>query len=507
MLSADHPLADLQAQAALASGWPTLHVFRPSEARLLRARHVVEDLLGPLPQADVIEPWDVSDPDEPWELRIDLPGLHPAVWDAVRATLGELDGASPVLVPGLRDGARDARDQGWLQDEIVAAGGLEARMPLGADGERVMPDLQVGQADDAVCALEHEVAAALQARGVTAPFASDRGPDTLTPVVHRDTGRFGVQARFSPDALEALDGDALRALREGVVAAFADCVRARADQPVRLAPDLTWETRWGLAVTAWLIGPAAPGLPGDAPIGVGVSPFAGVVDRWTTLLPGWVEDVEVQVLPETAGLHDAVVDAVMGAAAERDLPLLGGRPRWLLRLGVDGTEPVFAPTWRVAAGRPVGDVVDALAGLPGVDAVRLVPGEPAGLGEAWQQSRPAWQIGGARWFQRIRDGLSDRDRLPHVSERARAPRDEEVEHALAHLMKRGGGAAPVARPRAIVDDAGRQGLEVWLDPRALGEAGLRRALDAAGAVAHDDLAPLGHWGYREAIPLLYLWFR
>jgi len=507
MLAADHPLAGLQAQAALATGWPTLHVFRADEAVVLRARQVVEDLLGPLPQADVIEPWDPRDPTEPWELRIDLPGLHPAVWATLRAALSELPGPAPVLVPGLRDGERDVVDQGWWHFEDVAAGGIVARARL-AGGEPVAPDLHVGDGDEAVRALEQQLAVALQEAGVRAPFESDRGPDTLAPVVHRDSGRFGVQARFAPSVFETLSGDEARALREQIIEVVAGLVRTRAEHPVlRLAPDPLWDARWGFALTLWIVGPAAPGLPGDAPLDPGVTPFPATVDAWAARLDGQVEDLEVQVVPETPGEHDAMVAAVMVKIVEADWPLLGGRPRWLLRAGSEEAEPVFTPTWRwLGWRRSLASILADLADLPGVEAVRVVPGEPAGLGEAWQQARPAWHVGAARWVQRVRDALTDRDRLPQVTERAPERRDGEAIAALLPLLERGGGAMPAQPPRLVADTSGRPGIELRLDGRALSEPGLRRALDAVAAVEHPELVPVAHWGYLQSTPLVYLWF-
>jgi hypothetical protein len=517
MLSADHPLASLQTLAALASGWPTLHVFRPDESSVLAARQALEERTGTLPQADVIEPWDPTDPAEPWELRVDLPELDQEGWLRVKGALAVAEGADPVLVPGLRPGAREARDQGYHFDQDLEAGGLIASMTCREEGGIVVPDLERGRADDDIRILEQEIAIALQDAGVVVPFTTDRGSDTVQPVVHRASGRFGIQLSFPPAHLDPLPGDELHALRVTIVGVLADIVRARAEhERVRLAPDLGWNMQWGSTFTLWFVGPAAPGLPGDAPLRSGISPDPDAVPPLMAGLGGLVEEVEVQVVPIDGPAHDPVVAAVMAMAERAEVRLLGGRPRWVRLQTASGLQWVFAPTWRVLVGDPGWDalpgVLRDLAGLDQVAAVRLVPGEPNGLGEAWGQAEPGWHLGDRRWFLRIRDGLTDRDRLPEVEERSLEVQDRTLSADVARALEVLGDAPqPVPSVtglvRAVADTAGRAGVELRLDATGAREAPLRVVLDALGALEMEDLCTLAHWGYQESSPLLYLWFR
>jgi len=502
ILPADHPLSDLQALAALATGWPTLHVFRPDEPSLLRARRAIEDLLGPLPQADLIEPWDPSDPEDPWELRIDLPELSPARWVALYGSLASLPGPAPVLVPGKRDGDREAWDQGWLVADTVAVDGVFAVRTQRANGSVLVPDLQRARADEAVLGLEADLVAAVQSARVGLAFASDAGPDTVTPVIHRETGRFGVQMAFTNDEPVA------RQAREGLLAAVGRVVHNREHHPVlRLAPDLSWDDRLGLKLTAWIIGPAAPGLPGDSPVEPGVTPFPGTLRPLLAGLGGLVEDLEVHVVPRTPADHEAVADSVGTLIAASDLPWRGSRPRWLRR----GSSPVYTPTWAVpvdTGAATLSSVFAGIADLPGVESVRLVPGEPTGLGEAWQQARPSWHLGAARWLMRVRDVLTDRDRLPEVTERRPDPRDAAVAATVTDRVTRAAGARLVDRPfKAVTDSTGRAGIEVRLDAQGRLEGPLRRSLDALASIEHADLCSVAWWGYREGLPIVWLAYK
>jgi len=517
MLPSDHPLAPLQVLAALASRWPTLHVFRPDEAAVLAARRAVETELGALPQADVIEPWDPTDPDEPWELRIDLPALDPETWHRLEGALATTTGPGPVLVPGLRPGPREARDQGYHFDQDLEAGGVIASMTCRAEGGIVVPDLERGRADDEVRILEQEIARALQEAGVMVPFRSDRGPDTLQPVVHRASGRFGVQLSFAPAHTDALSGDDLQALRLAVVGVLADVIRSRAEcEVMRLAPDLVWDMQWGSTFILWILAPAAPGLPGDAPVAVGLSPDLEALPALVEGLAGLVEEVEVQVVPVGGPAHEEVVAEVMALAERVEPSLFGGRPRWVRLAAPTGPAWVFVPTWRVPARDParaaLPELVRTLAGLDRVAAVRLVPGEPVGLGEAWGQAEPGWHLGERRWFLRIRDGLTDRDRLPEVEERSLEARDRTLSADIARALE-ALGDAPQPVPsvtgmvRGVSDTTGRAGVELRLDATGAREEPMRVVLDALGRLEGDELCTLVHWGYRESSPLLYLWYR
>ena len=186
MLTADHPLAGLQAEAAVASGWPTLHLFTEDEAGMVAALDRVRGALGPLPQADLIEPWEPVG--EPWELRIDLPGFSPEHWAEISAALPEA-----VLVPGLRPGVRAAEDRGERLVDEIEGGGLVAELFYDAvRGGVLTPDLARPSGAEDLRPLEEELAEVLRSVQPDLRFVSDRGADTVQPVVHRSTGRFGV---------------------------------------------------------------------------------------------------------------------------------------------------------------------------------------------------------------------------------------------------------------------------------------------------------------------------
>lgn len=482
---------DLLAQAALASGWPTLHVLVPDEAALVAARRVAEAVLGPLPQVDVLEPWDDG---EPWELRIDLPDLDPARWVALRDAL-----PGATLAPGMREGARTAEDLGFVHLDVIEAGGVVATMTSDAAGGVRVPDLQRGRPDAEIERLERELALTLQEDGLPA-FVSDRGPDTVEPVVHRTTGRFGVRLAFPDEVFGALSGDAVLDVRERIVAAVGRVVKARETDPrVRLAPDLVWAVRWGLELFVWFVAPAVASLPGDQEVLPGLHPFPAALPDLVDGLDGLAEELEVQVLPERPADHDGIVDAVL--AAEPAVPLHGGRPRWLRT--ADGW--AFAPCWRILDldGPRVREVVEQLGGIPGVRAVRVVPGEPAGQGERWAIADPSWHVGAHRWFVRLHDPRMDRDVLPPVTDRETDERDASLQARLRALPPR----VLLVSARWVSDAAGRHGVELRADAAGAREESLRATLDFLGGLPMDDLCTLGWWGTRDAVPVVRLWWR
>lgn len=478
-MGSHEPLHDLLAQAALGTGWPTLHAMAPDEGVLHRLRAALEGVLGPLPQAEVLVPW----AEEPWELRVDLPGLTAERWERVRGLSADV-----VLRPGLRPGPRVAEDEGVRLRDALEVDGIEAVLYADEEGA-LAPDLAwPRRADAEVEALEAELAEAVRSVDPALAFRSDRGPDTVAPVVHRSTGRFGVQVSFDAGSAEH---------RDALLAAVGKVVRARARHPrLRLAPDLLWDVRLdALQLTTWIVGPAADALPGDDLVGPGLTP-----EDPTGLLvdPSQCEELEIQVLPAGPEVHDAVVHRVLQAFGGEAWP--GGPPRWLRT----SSGWHFVPTWRALredVGPQLLDRLRALAGVGGVDGVRLVPGEPAGLGEAWRWADPAWTWAGRRCFLRVRDGLSDRDRLPAADDRRGTPRDVE----LAAAVQR---ATPLVRGgRPIVDGAGREGLEIVLDPRTFAEEPLRSALRALGEVDHPSLAPVAHLAHRADHTVVRVWFR
>ena len=479
MVFGDHLLFDLQAQAAIASGWPTLHVFGDAEAEVLAAQDIVLQVLGPLPQADIIEPWDPEDSEDRWELRIDLPDLSEVAWASVREGLG----AYPLvaLVVGVAPGVRACEDRGYRYPERLLAGGLEAARWLTPDGLCALDVARAVGGDEALLILEAELAEAVRTISPDLVFRSDRGPDTTSTVVHRSTGRFGIRMHFEFDEPE---------LRVPVLEAIAGVVRARTTHEVRLAPDLLWDTPLlGFEVGLWFVAPAVPGLPRDAPAAA------------TTWSGDMADGVEVQVIPDDASAHDEVVAAVAAMSESRGLPLVGALPRWVRRQGAWH----FCPVWTA----PSAEGLEPLREIGAT--VRIVPGEPVGLGEAWLTSDVAWCPADFRCFVRIRDGLSDRDRSVEVHDRPRTPRDAEVEiQAFAALaVSEAAGLIPLgpgSPARAVVDGSGRPGLELAFDRRSFAEEALFATLRALGAIHGEDLASWALWSHRHDRTLVQLWY-
>lgn len=507
MLPSAHPLAPLQTLAALASGWPTLHLFGDDEASVEAALTALQALLGPLPQADLIEPWSPDDPEPRWELRVDLPDLSAETWHAIQQHLPDA-----ILVPGLREGARAAQDLGLLHLEPLHAGdGLIAWMPGDEEGS-LTPDLARARGADAqIQDLEVELAHAIRAIDPAIAFRSDRGPDTVQPVVHRQTGRFGIQLTFGPETFEGLDGDAVAARRQALLTALSSVLARRASHPlVRLAPDVRWDVPLGgLSLLAWILAPAVPALPVDSDVPPGLSPTDPAL---TALLadPSQLESIELQVVPTTPAAHDRVVEQIT-ATLSHDGPVRGALPRWL-RVG---GRWVFCPIWQVPTpdvGPELRPLLDQLAALDEVAALRVVPGEPCGLGDVWSVCQPAWTWGPLHALVRVRDALTDRDRLPEAAGRPRHPRDAQVEvQAFAALVAAGepAGLLPGAPGpgRAIVDSAGREGLEFSFDARSFSAEPLRSTLSALGAVGHPELAPVSFYAHRHDRTVVRLWFR
>jgi hypothetical protein len=170
--------------------------------------------------------------------------------------------------------------------------------------------------------------------------------------------------------------------------------------------------------------------------------------------------------------------------------------------------------WRVLVEDPDVDAltsaIDGVAALPGVAAVRAVPGEPSGLGELWAHAEPTWHRAGARWLLRSRDGVWDRDRLPQVGGRPLEPTDLAVLDSLDRAIDAIDGASEAvfagkARARPIRDTTGRPGLEVALVPGAMYRPNAVRALFLALGAVQGPVA-IGHLGHRVDGDVVMLWF-
>lgn len=434
MLPHDHPLAPLQAEDALASGWPELLVEAPDEALLDRARAAVESVLGPCPQIEVIEPWDSQDAEEPWELRCRLPELTVEDWRRLDSSLAAIELGAVLRRAGL-PGVSAAIELGHRESDPIEAGGIVAALWFDADdGGVVAPELARVTPDAAHAALEVSLVDVVRKINPGFHFYSDAGTDTAEPVVDVATGRRGLSFVFSSDQVDALPGDDLHALREGLVGGFAELITSLSrGSGARLAPDLLWDTRLGLGFVLWWVGPPASHLPSDDAIPDGVFPDADTLERLARQPAA--EAIEVHVVPRATAAHEAVVEAVVAAATAAGWPLTGAAPRWVRRAS---GEAVFTPVWLVPAAAPLAELGRALAALPGVVAVRFVPGEPVDAGDTWSQADPGWWWRHGRCVRRVRDGLWEEDRLPGLRERPRSEADARLENALGSATLTGG---------------------------------------------------------------------
>ncbi len=503
MLAPDHPLSELQAQAALATGWPTLHVFGPDEATVESAQRVVEQSLGSLAQADIIAPWDETDADEPWELRIDLPGLAAEQWAAVRSGLGSA-GITARLVAGMLPGRRAAEDQQRRAVEEIVAGGLAARLWFDPEHGGVLgPELSSqGEIGAVVRTLEKQLAAQIDQVGPGLGFR-------IETVRDRHSGRLGVLLVFSPE-LEHLPGNELDSTRVAIVRAIADVVTARASHPaLKLAPDVLWDTRLGLSFTLWFVAAPAPRFPVDAVAAPGAHPAK--FERFMAGLDGLSEELEIQVVPEPDS-HELAVADVSKLIEMSGLDWLGALPRWLWT----DSGPVFCPVWRApeADATAVAEALAAVAEAPTVYSVRAVPGEPTGMGELWHTIDPGFWQYGARCFARYHDGVLDRDRLEPVTDRDRDPADERTSMALSVALK-GRPELPVLERgkqgqigRAVVDASERQGLELrFEDPSCADPVVLAKLFRALSRIRAEHTATLIPFAFRGSALVLRLWYR
>jgi hypothetical protein len=481
-LAAHHELAPLQARAALATGWPTLHLDAATESAALAAHDTLVGVVGPVPQADLLEP---SDDEAPWRLRVDLPWLAPETWDALQRAL-----PTAVLAPGRSAGAQEAHDQLALLEEEIAG----AVAPVDAlRGGLCLPELCEEDPDPPAAQVATALVAAAQA---VSPGLVRHPSEAVSFVRHRHTGRRGWRLTLPDAVLEGLAGDALAALRRDVVEAVWGVVRARRDADVALAPDLLWDPRLGFSVIAWRAGPPGPALPGDGVIGRGPRHLPGAVSTR-------IHALEVQVVPREPTDHDALG---LDLSERLGPPLVGGPSRWV-PASVDGRmRPVFVPTWRAPATEAAAleAALVPLADHPGVADLRVVPVDPLGLEEVHPFLDPCWRPGPLRTAVRWRDGLADRDRIVAAIPRDRAPADAPLEQALAGVLARSPAAGVV--PRAVVDDVDRPGHHLrlpsgWLHAPAL----LAWVLDALLAADLPGVDPVLDLALPASGPEIALW--
>ncbi|MCA9567783.1 MAG: hypothetical protein KC656_08065 [Myxococcales bacterium] len=256
--------------AALVSPWPTWWIEGPTEAAVL-------DLLarfGPLPQADVFEPWD---PGEPWQARV----VHPPLDRAAELL------ATGTLLPGEPPGLTEWLDRERVSEDRLTVDGMEATLLSEAErGGLLIPELDTLGPDPLAAHVP------LQAAAVEA-------------VRHPTSGRLGV--RFAlPVADQDPTADRQQAL--ALVAAAAH----HADPA--LSPYAVWWYALGhVYVLCWRLVPPDRRLP-SAP----ARPRSADLTRWTG-------GVELQVdLPPDAH-DDRVVDLARDLAVS---DFSGSRPRW-----------------------------------------------------------------------------------------------------------------------------------------------------------------------------------
>ncbi len=480
--------------------WPRVRVLCADESVVLAALEALREGLGALPQADIIEPWDPGG-DEPWELRVDLPGVSAAAIEQAAHALAMLP-ARVQWTAGAPAGVTESTDRHLRVAEFLRADGIEAVQWVDpeAGGSLTLDLARSAAVDPEVLELELELARALRTVDPGLAMRSDRGPDTVAAVVHRSSGRFGVEVVVGHEAFEGLDGDQVLGRRQAILGAVASVMGPRAEHPrLQLAPDVRFDLPLGgLSLLLWAIAPPVPALPGDWPVpmedaGVAVQ---GLVDD----VPGLVRELEVQVLPEPSASHEAVLAAVADTAEAGGW--LGGRPRWLG--GPQG--PVFAPTWRVCAPQAatLWPAVEALQTHAEVRALRVVGAEPSGLEAAWPGCDPAWWVGRRRCWLRVRDGVRDRDHLERVDPRPCTDSDAALEAGW-----RGALESPEALGEVvpIVDRLGRPGLEARPGPGAVRWERLQPLLAASDALDEPHLCAMATWGFVTGQPRLRLWWR
>lgn len=453
--------------------WPTILLETASEADAVQFVRDLEQLVGPSPQAELIEPWE---PGLPWRVRVDHPQLSSERVDAILALH---EGVS--IEPGVLPGARAARDLGAvLPDEIGGA----VLWSDAVEGGLCPPDLDEEAPEPPGAALASELVAAV--RAVSAELVPDLS-EAVDFVRHRPTGRRGLRVRIPEKPLEALSGDQLLALRAEVVAAIEGVIHRRRTSTIGLAPDLSWDPRMGLSIIAWRTDAPGPHLPGDSVVEPGLEP---ALDDLPALdLGGRVHALEVQVVPDDPGEHEAVALACAEALAGSEL--VGAEPRWVFARSAGGIVATFCPCWHApeTSLSTLGPHLAIMKDLPGVLAVRVVPIDPVGLEDVAGYLDPCWRWTGSHWIVRWRDGVRDRDRLVAWVARDAEPADGAAAMALARAL---GGVpgleirqdAEGRRLRPIRDDQGRHGLALHLAP-ALATDPMRLAwlFSALGAVS------------------------
>ena len=456
----------------------------------------VESVVGPCPQFDIIEPWS-PESGEPWELQVCLPELNADTASAVlNAANAAQDAASPVKnAAGASAAARRdiedqatigagetaavgrALDQGLLVPECFAVEGLAATRITAHDGTPWSADLATGKADATLQALSDRWVAAIHARLPQVAIESDRGPDTVDPVVHRTTGRLGARVHLAQ--MEHPDPEAFRRALLEATATLATGVPT-------IAHDALLDERWGTTLVVWLVAPHAEPLPGSA---------AMTAHRLTTPFAVQGLAASLELIVACGGEHHVQVAMDVTELAQRHGWGQGSLPRWMPTS--DGW--TFCACWSSTEGPPDA-LLDELVRVPNLDSAWVAPGEPVGLADQTPLATSHLVPSRHRWWQRLRDAVTDRDWLEVLTEPASGLPALETAPGLPSIYAMFGEKAPV---RVVADSAGRPGLEMHLPPTS--SQGAHRLLAALGEIDDPDLAGVGTWGFRNGQLLVRLW--
>jgi hypothetical protein len=442
-------LVALQLATALVDPYATWHVEAPDEATLLERLTAI----GPVPQADLFEPWSEGDP---WRARVLWP-LAPAAGPPDEAQLDALL-AHGTLEPGLPPGRTEWLDRGRLGEDVLVSrldggdAGIEAVAWSDLEsGGLLEPDVVHHETDDpGITALAYALFAAV---GVT----GDNDTDQVSLVQERASGRFGLELQVAVP-----DRDPL-AERQAVIDGVAAVIRTPPPGAPRLAPNLEWSYDLNrLRVWAWLVAPAEPVLPPDPSAGDLGAPNAVARHHARELARDGAVELHLPVFPVEPGASEPpLADDVLVALSEDLAPLgwLGARPRWM----VSPEQRTFLATWSA----PSVDVAALTAVLdqhvPGRP-FRVVPGCPNGLEADWLGIDPTWWASGERVVCRWHCSLRGRDLLPRLH-----PRDgDATDRALADRLASLGRPDPVwvgpATMNAADAPSARAALRLVLPP-------------------------------------------
>ena len=467
MTTTDPVIAGLWAQAAFVSGWPTLRWHCPDEATVQHRLTVLVGRLGPLPQADVIEPYSGED----WELRVTMPELEPEQWVQLSAG-SDFDGLE--LVPGYPTGARFALD--CLVLDVEEGPGLARRSFRGDDEYRRV--LLRGREPDAESrALEQELVDAYRRVNPALYMESDRGMDTAELVVEPCSGRFGLRLCF-PHAALAIFED-MAGAREALFQRIESVIRSRAsNERVRLWPRIDWSSAAGIEICLWMIAAHRPVFPGELPQAAG---------RTFPLQLGRAERVlELRIVPATLAEHIPLAIAAAELIDASGFALSGGWPRWVL--GRDGNHR-FGLTWRFSPN----DIEHGRAVLTWAERrrdvyeCRLLPGPAHELDADWQQLDPIWYAGNQRAFVVSRDYCTGRDRAVPLRPRVPDGRDER--------LLRGSYPACVQGVQPVQTTANRPAWLWRFGPDAWSIDALLPFMAQLDQVAPNDLGPVIDLGF------------